>query len=470
MAAPTIYRSTDTNAPQLYGQTGSLRALLDACLVNGYGSTKATGTITSNGTNVSDGDTVTLDGIVYTFKTALTPTAGQVLIGASAAASLANLAAAMWGFGTVATTYAAGVTHQSKTQNTAITATVLSIQALRGGTGGNSITLAKSAATLTVSNTTLTGGSGSDTTTSLGWTSPYTGAQSNGAVYKQPAGSGMYLQVDDSNFSGAASGWAGLARDAVHWGFETMTAYNTGTGQFPTAAQVASPFTAQAIRKSSTVDQTARTWLLIGDDRTFYLFVLTGDAAANYVGWGFGDFYSYNVGDPYKCALFGCVSSTASALSVGHFGTLYYGFASGQPSPQGGHFLPRNYSGLGGSTAFAKIGDMATVPIASTTANALQGSLFFPNLSDGGLYLSPVRIVDGSTPGTTVAGQLNLRGRMRGFWHQVHPNANFADGDTFTGAGDFAGRNFLMFKYLLSNAGSNNGVAVVETTAWDTSA
>lgn len=39
----TIYRSTDASAPTLTGQVGSLIALLDACLVTGYGSKSAAG-------------------------------------------------------------------------------------------------------------------------------------------------------------------------------------------------------------------------------------------------------------------------------------------------------------------------------------------------------------------------------------------------------------------------------------------
>lgn len=39
----TIYKSSDSGAPSFYGTTGSVIALLDACLVNGYGSKVAAG-------------------------------------------------------------------------------------------------------------------------------------------------------------------------------------------------------------------------------------------------------------------------------------------------------------------------------------------------------------------------------------------------------------------------------------------
>lgn len=52
--AVTVYSSTDASAPTLTGQVGSLTALLDAVLVNGYGTKPAAGwTRAYNGTNKS---------------------------------------------------------------------------------------------------------------------------------------------------------------------------------------------------------------------------------------------------------------------------------------------------------------------------------------------------------------------------------------------------------------------------------
>ena len=57
------------------------------------------------GTQPTDGDTVTISGVTFTFKTALGSTAGNVLIGANAAAARANLEAAVEGNSGAGTTY-----------------------------------------------------------------------------------------------------------------------------------------------------------------------------------------------------------------------------------------------------------------------------------------------------------------------------------------------------------------------------
>jgi hypothetical protein len=54
MVAPIVYLSTDASAPVLTGAAGSMIALLDACLVNGYGAKAAAGwTKPFTGTNLA---------------------------------------------------------------------------------------------------------------------------------------------------------------------------------------------------------------------------------------------------------------------------------------------------------------------------------------------------------------------------------------------------------------------------------
>jgi hypothetical protein len=105
-------------------------------------------TLLSAGT-FSDGDTVTIGGVVFTMKTALTPTAGQVLIGANAAASIANLTAAINQAAGGGTTYvepsAANriiITDNLRLTATATSATVLTIV----GKGSGRLALSESAA------------------------------------------------------------------------------------------------------------------------------------------------------------------------------------------------------------------------------------------------------------------------------------------------------------------------------------
>jgi hypothetical protein len=120
----------------------------------------ATNSVTSNNTNVSDSNTVTVNGKAYTFKTALStgPTVeGEVLIGSDADESLLNLKNAINHTGTPGTDYTAAAVHPTVTAG-AITNHSLALVAKTAGVAGNSLTLAKSAATLTVGGATFSGG------------------------------------------------------------------------------------------------------------------------------------------------------------------------------------------------------------------------------------------------------------------------------------------------------------------------
>lgn len=80
-----------------------------------------TATLTSNNTNVSNNDTVTIGEKTYTFKTALTPTEGEVLIGANADASLLNLIRAINHTGTPDTDYKCAAVHPAVSAASSVT-------------------------------------------------------------------------------------------------------------------------------------------------------------------------------------------------------------------------------------------------------------------------------------------------------------------------------------------------------------
>ena len=115
----------------------------------------ATGTITVGGQPVA-AETVTLNGVVITFRTTLTGTGVECLIGGTTTITASNLADAI--NANVATT------------NTTASAsgTVVTLVAEDVGTAGNSVTLVEGVANVsfTVSGATLTGGSASETTPS----------------------------------------------------------------------------------------------------------------------------------------------------------------------------------------------------------------------------------------------------------------------------------------------------------------
>lgn len=128
-----------------------------AVAVAGVTGVKATQTLTSNGTAPTAADTVVVGGTTYTFRTTLTPTEGEVLIGASAATALANLKSAINHTGTPDTDYKCAAAN-TQVEGTTLTSTTLLVRALLAGTPGNSIASTDTAATLSWGAATLTGG------------------------------------------------------------------------------------------------------------------------------------------------------------------------------------------------------------------------------------------------------------------------------------------------------------------------
>jgi len=153
-AVKTVYQCTDSTTAAAIWENLSDQPLEEKTPVNAVA---ASGTITSDATAPADGDTVTIGSKTYTFKTALTPEEGEVLIGASAAAALDNLKSAINHEGTADTDYKCAAAHPTVTATTNTNTTQL-VVAKTKGTAGNAIVSTEDSEHLSWGAATLEGG------------------------------------------------------------------------------------------------------------------------------------------------------------------------------------------------------------------------------------------------------------------------------------------------------------------------
>jgi hypothetical protein len=198
-----------TGAPSLTGQVGSLIAVLDACLVNGFGLKSLDSLVVAANVatmNISTG---------HAFEV------GSVVLVAGAAPAALN----------------------GEKRITAVTTNTASF------------------ATTGISNQTATG-SITAKLASLGWGKPFSGT--NLAVYRSAdvTGNRHFLRVNDN--------YTADPRESRLIGYETMSAVSTGTGLFPTTALASG---GAWLGKSNSADAEARPWIFYGDEKIFYLGV-----------------------------------------------------------------------------------------------------------------------------------------------------------------------------------------------------
>lgn len=322
--------------------------------------------------------------------------------------------------------------------------------------------------------------------TALGWSINQTTTNKRG--YKQNLtgsnnSSGMLLYVDDTGPG------AGAAREARVCGFETMSAIApTGTGQFPTSAQSTIGTGFLVIRKSTTADATVRNWTIVGNGQTFYLFIESGD---NTVPLGcttfcFGDFKSFKTSDQYAVIIIArtvensgsascdplhatSLTSSTNIAAVSAASTLY------------GHFVPRSWTGNGGSVRVGKPVDFSKVAWCSANAtltgtyqNETQtispnGVVFCigrnnslyqlpsPNGVDGAILLVPIWI----------AHNYAYRGYLSGLWMPLHDRPMGHNDALTVSGGNLNGKSIMaqnIQAYINSSANAEYGTLVVETS------
>lgn len=144
-----LSRDVTAKTPLAETTLENLVKIMPGAVLTEVGGSAATGTITI-ATNPTDGDTITVNGVVVTFKTS-GATGNQVNIGASAGATATALAAFLNASslaGLSVATYAANASAVTVTYDVK-------------GTAGNNFTLASGQASVTVSGAKLTGGTAS---------------------------------------------------------------------------------------------------------------------------------------------------------------------------------------------------------------------------------------------------------------------------------------------------------------------
>lgn len=286
-----------------------------------------------------------------------------------------------------------------------------------------------------------------------GWTKPYTATGQ--AVFRNSAvdGTGYYLNVNDNGPG------TGTFREARMTGFTSMSAVGTGSGQFPTLAQLGIGIGAVVCRKSTTADSTARAWTLLADTTVFYLITETGDNVSPFGAFffGFGDFYSYKANDTGRCMIIGQNNENTADPRAQHFPLL-----CGNPNTtQGGHYLAQSLAAAGGSAGWGKITDSVkmggTTSFASVTgttqaanqtfnimgANTNGTHMNFPNGADNSVWMAPLWVCERN----------NVRGYLKGLWCPLQ-YLPFGHGDTFNGSGALAAKSFLAL--ILTCSSSQN--------------
>lgn len=297
-----------------------------------------------------------------------------------------------------------------------------------------------------------------------GWTKPLANSASMGC-YKQPSGSLCTLFINDAAPSGSTTSGT---RQAFATGYTSLTGYTgslsgigfgqfPATGQpFPTVSSGGTPSGSLWWRKSVNADSTTRQWVLYADAWTFYLFVITGDTAGVYCAYWFGDIFSLSPTDTSKCIIRGREADSTTLSAQSDTGDLLH-LPNVNSSNDYSGFISNNFSGRGSSTPVIQVGDLgkgspatrAVIGGSTAICGPMSGVMTVSNPIDNSLYMTPVWVGE--------QGVSALRGRYRGMYHLCHPITNFADGQIFSGANEYAGKQFQVVK-----TGPTSGMWVLE--------
>jgi hypothetical protein len=259
-----------------------------------------------------------------------------------------------------------------------------------------------------------------------GWTKAYEDAGNHLVAYRQGSGQQRYLRLDDS-----------ATRVVTFRAYGSMTAISTGVDPFPRLNVVDASF-----RKSVTADSTARAWICLATDRTFYLIVFgnqttLGNSDGGDSHFAFGELVDSPIPNHQFTTFIIGASETSTTSTTATVQRQGFNFTNTNNTT-----APTSY--LAGSYAQVPVPNFlmpcANVPWTEVLSGG-SGFPTYPDPSTGKLLIS--RLLATHQHG---AGSFLSSGYMPGLWCLCHAASSFTSLDTFSGSGTTAGRTFLIVK------------------------
>lgn len=300
------FDSTMNGAPALSGTAGALIGVLDACLINGFG------TVTLNSLVVSDNVATATVNTGHNFPMVVgsnnvSPGVGAVITLAGATPNGLN---GDWRIASVPNS----------------TTFTFATSGISNQTASGTITAKRAAA---------------------GWTKAHSGTNKAAYARSDPAAAAMLLRLDDTP-----------AQYPTLIMYESMSDIDTGSGPAPTSGSF---YTA----KSSAASSTARDWRLFADGRSLYLFVRANGTLWD-AGFAFGDVIPYKSGDAYRSFLIAHSTQSTQYFYLYELNAATAALLARGSSGSGGAVAMRRYGhplntllGVGGAAAYPATADGA---------------------------------------------------------------------------------------------------------------
>jgi hypothetical protein len=196
-----------------------------------------------------------------------------------------------------------------------------------------------------------------------------------------------------------------------------------------------------------------KSWVLVGDDRGFYLFNEWQVSVYGRAGYFFTDFASFRQGDAYNTLLTATELYIAANASPGYNGADHNNYCN-RSLDVTGKALMRDHLQVGN---YIRAGFLALNTNNAQQISGYSTGIPWPNGPDYGLILHPVYLRHES-PG-------HLRGKMPGiFW--IHNDSPMADLNIVSGVTGYPGRKFLIVNSGYSTAGNVARYAFDITGPW----